>query len=373
MKEHWLGQNVPKLGFGMMRLPAAQDGTIDLPQICDMVDAYLAAGFTYFDTAYGYMDGKSEETVGKALVQRHPRESYLLATKLPLWELNEKSDMQRIVDLQLARTGAQYFDFYLLHALGASRLEKLDELGTWAFLKSLKERGIAKHIGFSFHDNAQVLDDILTAHPEVEFVQLQINYVDWDDKGVQSRLCYEVAMKHGVSVIIMEPVKGGALATLNDGARAAMKAARPDHTPAAWALRYCASLDKVVTVLSGMSDMAQMRDNIGTMSSFEKMTDADQAVIEQVKEIMAGIPTIPCTDCRYCMEHCPQNIPIPRILDAENKRRVYGVTNKGHYAFITRGKGKASDCIQCGVCEGRCPQHIGIIPLLEQCAETFEN
>lgn len=372
--EKWLGQDVPKLGFGLMRMPTLEGGAIDMPQVCRMVDAFLQAGFTYFDTAYGYHNEQSESTVRQAVVERHPRESFLLATKLPPWHIHKAEDMQRLFDTQLSRTGVGYFDYYLLHAVGASHLPKLDEVGAWAFMRQKKEAGLVRHIGLSFHDSAAVLDEVLTKHPEMEFVQLQINYADWDDDGVQARLCYETARRHGKPVIVMEPVKGGLLASLAPEARAVLEAARPDASIASWAIRYAASLDGVITVLSGMSDMAQMEDNLRTMESFAPMTDSDRAAIEAARKILADIPTTPCTGCKYCIESdsCPENIPIPSIISADNRRRLYGRADKGHYAAITRDKGKASDCIKCGACEGRCPQHLPIIDLMEACAAAFE-
>lgn len=372
--ENWLGQNVPKLGFGMMRMPMQQDGVIDLEQVKDMVDAFLGAGFTYFDTAYGYHDEKSEPTVRRALVERYPREQYLLATKLPLWHIKTAEDMPRLFETQMERTGAGYFDFYLLHALNASYLKMLDEVDAWGFIRRLRDEGKVRHIGFSFHDSAAVLEDVLTKHPEVEFVQLQINYADWDSEDVQSRECYETARRHGKSVVIMEPVKGGALAAMGPEARAVMHKARPDASIASWAMRYAASLEGIVTVLSGMSSMEQMRDNIRTLQSVEPLTEADRLVLDTVRDILASVSTTPCTGCKYCVEagNCPSNIPIPAIIASDNDRRMYARVDKGHYAFVTRGKGKASDCIACGACEGRCPQHLPIISLMKEAADVFE-
>lgn len=372
--EKWLGQDIPKLGFGMMRMPMLSENKIDMEQVKQMVDTFLNAGFTYFDTAYGYHNEQSEGTVREALVQRYPRDKYILATKLPLWHIKEAGDMERLFETQLERTAAGYFDFYMLHAFNKSYLAKLDEVDGWTFMRKLKEEGKARHIGLSFHDSAEVLDDLLTQHPEFEFVQLQINYVDWEDKNVQSRLCYEVARRHGKSVIIMEPVKGGSLAALPQAARDVMKSARPDASVASWAMRFAASLEGVVTVLSGMSDLAQMQDNIGTMADFEPMGQADMLVIDRVREVLASIPTTPCTDCKYCVENdgCPMSIPIPGIIATDNRRRIFENTDKGHYNMITKNKGKASDCIQCGACEGRCPQHLPIIELMKECAGIFE-
>lgn len=365
-------RDIPKLGFGMMRLPMLPFGGIDEEQTKKMVDLFIENGFTYFDTAFGYLNGKSEEVAGRALVARYPRDAFQLATKLPPWELKEPSDMERVFSTQLARTGAGYFDFYMLHSLGRANIERMDQLGGWAFIQQKKAEGLVRHIGISFHDSADVLDKTLTDHPELEFVQLQINYADWEDADVQSRLCYETVRRHGRAVIVMEPVKGGALATLAGEAKDVLEAARPGKSIASWAMRYAASLDGLVTVLSGMSTTQQMLDNIDTMKHAEPLTQADEEALAKVLKILTETPTIPCTGCNYCTEKCPQNIPIPAILRSENDRRRYGEANKGHYAFITRGKGRASDCIACGVCEGRCPQHIEIIERLGECVAAFE-
>lgn len=372
--EKWLGSDIPKLGFGMMRMPVSADKAIDLDQVGQMMDAFLQAGFTYVDTAYGYHDEQSEPTVRKVLVERYPRESYVLATKLPLWHIKEKADMQRLLDTQIERTGVEYFDYYMLHAYNAGYRAKLDEVDVWSFMKKVKAEGKAKHIGLSFHDSPEVLDELLTTHPEFEFVQLQINYMDWDDPRIQSRACYEVARKHGKSVIIMEPVKGGLLAAMPGDARAVLEAARPNDSIASWAMRYVATLDGVITVLSGMSDEAQMQDNIRTFSHLEPLTDADLTALDKVREIILAKPATPCTRCNYCIESngCPQDIPIPGIIATDNRRILYDVIDKREYAFATKGHGKASDCIQCGACEGRCPQGLPIISLMTAAAQTLE-
>lgn len=371
---NWLGADVPKLGFGMMHLPTLEGGAIDMAQVDAMMDTFLQAGFTYVDTAYGYHNEQSEIAVGKSLVARYPRDQYVLATKLPLWHVHTAEDMQRLFDTQIARTGVSYFDYYLLHSYGRQYAETLDKVDAYGFVRRLKEEGHVKHIGMSFHDTADVLDDVLTKHPELEFVQLQINYADWDDDGVQSRLCYETARKHGKPVIVMEPVKGGSLALLPPEARDVLKAARPDASIASWAMRFVAELDGIITVLSGMSDMGQMQDNISTMQNLAPLTDADRAAIEKVRGILAAMPTTPCTDCKYCIESggCPQDIPIPGIIEQDNKRITFDHLDKGGYGFVTKNHGKASDCIRCGACEGRCPQHLPIISLMEHCAAIFE-
>ena len=374
MSNYELTRKPPQLGFGLMRMPMAGDA-IDLDQVKKMVDSYMQAGFNYFDTAWGYHDGKSEETLRKAVTERYNRDQFLVATKFPIWAVKEQADVQRIFDTQLERTGAGYFDFYMLHAIDAAKGKLLDQYGVWDFLNAQKANGLAKHIGFSFHDKADVLDRYLTDHPEVEFVQLQLNYADWDDANVQARLCYETCRKHGVAVTIMEPVKGGALAILPDAARDAFKAARPDSSIASWAMRYCGSLDGIVAVLSGMSNEEQMLDNIKTMKDFEPLTDADNKTIEKVKEILAAVPTVPCTACKYCIEDCPMSIKIPEILREYNNMLTYGdvAGAKRHYNMFTGKPVKASECIECGACEARCPQHIEIIARLKDCVQALEG
>ncbi len=368
----FLGSEIAKYGFGMMRLPMNGE-EVDIEQTKKMVDVFIEKGFTYFDTAYPYVGGKSEVAVNEALVKRYPRESYQLATKLPVWEVKQASDLRRLFNIQLERTGAGYFDYYLLHALGKDRLSSLDEFDMWKFVTDLKEEGLVRHAGFSFHDTADVLDEILTKHPEMEFVQLQINYMDWEDDGVQARACYEVAHKHNKPIIIMEPVKGGRLAGMAPQAEALMKEAHPDWSIASWAMRYTASLEGIITVLSGVSNMEQMADNLNTMVNFQSLTTSDKAVLDKVDEVLKAVPTIPCTDCKYCVADCPQKINIPAIFDTYNDLQVYQSLDslKGHYKWVTQNGGKASDCIACGLCEGHCPQHIPIIDNMKEIAAIF--
>lgn len=374
MENYYLGKEIPKLGFGLMRLPMINQ-EVDIEQTKEMVDKFIAQGFTYFDTAYVYINGKSEEAVKEAITKRHPRESFQLATKMPVWDLKKYEDMQPIFDTQLERTGAGYFDFYLLHSLDSDKLEHIENVGAWKFIREMKEKGLVKHMGFSFHDDAETLDKILTAHPEMEFVQLQINYVDWESENVQSRLCYEVARKHNKPVIIMEPVKGGALAGMCPAVQSILKEANPDLSVASWAVRYAASLDGIITVLSGMSNMAQMNDNLSFMSNFQPLNESEGKVIERVVEELKKVPVIPCTACKYCVEDCPQKINIPEILAAYNNFKVYENLegSRGHYNWLTDGETKASGCIACGSCEGHCPQHINIIDSLKEIAGVFEG
>jgi predicted aldo/keto reductase-like oxidoreductase len=378
MTKNYLGSNIPKLGFGLMRLPSLTNdpmhGEIDLEQVKAMVDLFMKQGFTYFDTAYVYGNGKSEMAIREALVKRYPRESFQLADKLPVWKGNSYEELRPIFNTSLERAGVDYFDFYLLHSLDREGYQQSLKTDAWKFQQELKAAGLIKHAGFSFHDTADILEEILTAHPEVEFVQLQINYADWDSEETQSRLNYETARRHNIPVIIMEPVKGGFLADMNAEIQSIMKTAHPDQSLAAWAIRFAASLEGVITVLSGMSSLAQLVDNTSTMVGFKPLDDAERAVLEKVVRILASIPTIPCTSCKYCVEDCPQKINIPMIFRITNDVRTYGNVEgaKIFYGMVTRGGGKASACIQCGACEQRCPQHIEIMKILQEVAPVME-
>lgn len=371
----YLGQEIRKLGFGLMRLPMIGD-EVDIEQTKQMVDLFLSKGFTYFDTAYGYLGGKSEKAVKTALVDRYPRESFQLATKLPAWAgANTAQEAQNMFYTSLERTGAGYFDFYLLHNLGDSRTEAFDRFGIWDFLAEQKKKGLIKHLGFSFHDKADKLDELLTLHPDMEFVQLQINYADWESASIQSRACYEVARKYGKPVIIMEPVKGGSLASLPAPIEKIFKDADPEASLPSWAIRFAASLDGLVTVLSGMSTLEQMQDNLSFMEQFEPLSDAEKAVVDRARAALDALPQIPCTACQYCVKGCPMSINIPGVFKAMNNQLVYGnrAGALGNFAFATRSGGKPSQCIGCGQCEGACPQHIGIISELQRAVEMLEN
>ena len=371
--DRYLGESIPKLGFGLMRLPM-KDGQIDVEQVKEMVDRFMDAGFRYFDTAYGYNNGESERAAKAALIDRYPRDSFYFATKLPAWTAKTKEDAEQMFYTSLERTGAGYFDFYLLHNIGKGRLEFFDNFGIWDFLAARKAEGLIRHLGFSAHCTAEMLDEVLTAHPDMEFVQLQINYADWESDGVQSRKCYEVARKHGKPVIIMEPVKGGMLASLPEGAAAPLLEARPDMSLASWAIRYAASLEGLVTVLSGMSNIEQMENNLSFMRDFEPLNDDERAALTKTQEFLASIPRVPCTGCSYCTKGCPQEIAIPDVFNAYNQWKVYRSLNsaKRSYGFATRKGGKASDCIACGQCESVCPQSIAIIEELKNAASILE-
>ena len=364
-------QTKGKLGFGLMRLPKTNEA-IDVPQVCEMVDHFLAAGFTYFDTAYVY-DG-SEVAAKAALVDRHPRASYTLATKLHVGKCANAEEARKELETSLARTGAGYFDYYLLHALMANNVDKYEEFGLWDFVRELKANGTIRHYGFSFHDSPELLDKLLTEHPDVDFVQLQINYADWENPEVQSRACYEVARKHGKQVVIMEPVKGGALANPPEQVKALFDAAKPCASYASWALRFAASLDGVLAVLSGMSNLEQVDDNLATMSDFQPLNDAEQKVIQQAQHILGNSAAIACTACHYCTAGCPKKIAIPEIFAAANKQLANGQKAEAAaaYAAATAEGGKASACIHCKQCERICPQHLPITDLLGRCAAMFE-
>ncbi|NLO49178.1 MAG: 4Fe-4S dicluster domain-containing protein [Clostridiales bacterium] len=374
----YLGENIKKLGFGLMRLPmiGGMDGDIDIAQVKDMVDLFMAKGFTYFDTAYGYANGKSEAAAKTALVDRYPRESFQLATKLPAWAGPKTADeAKQMFWTSLERTGAGYFDFYLLHNCGGGRTAVFDNFGIWDYVRELKQKGFVKHIGFSFHDTADELDRILTAHPDMEFVQLQLNYGDWESGSVQSRKCYEVALKHNKPIIIMEPVKGGSLANLPDRVGNILKEADPKASQASWAIRFAASLDNVITVLSGMSTLEQMKDNLSYMENFKPLNAEEKTVVEKARQILMDIPQVPCTSCAYCVEGCPQGIHIPQMFDAMNRYLVYDDLNAAKFACGLEqmfGSKKASECIACGACEAVCPQKIQIIDELKRVAETLE-
>ncbi len=369
-----LGENIKTLGFGLMRLPMLGND-VDIEQTKQMVDLFMSRGFTYFDTAYGYIDGKSEKAIKIALVDRYPRGSFQLATKLPAWAgAKTAAEAQQMFWTSLERTGAGYFDFYLLHNLGDERTQAFDTFGIWDFLARQKENGLIKHLGFSFHDKAAVLEDVLNKHPEMEFVQLQINYGDWESEKVESRKCYEVARKHQMPIIVMEPVKGGSLANLPDTVANIFQSANKNVSLSSWAIRFAASLEGLITVLSGMSTLDQMKDNLSFMEDFKPLDQSERQVIAKAQEALKNIPRIPCTDCRYCMKNCPQKIVISKIFGAMNNYLIYNNLSgaRGNYAWETRDGGQGSTCIGCGQCEIACPQHIPIIDELKKAVSLLE-
>ncbi|MDR0861526.1 MAG: aldo/keto reductase [Oscillospiraceae bacterium] len=372
----YLGESIPKLGFGLMRLPTVEGSQdIDIERVKEMVDLFLAKGFKYFDTAYGYSAGESEKAIKKALVERYPRESFYLATKLPAWAGAEDAEAaKQMFWTSLERTGAGYFDFYLLHNVGATRTAKFEEYGIWDYVKGLKEQGLVKHWGFSFHDSAELLDKVLTEHPDAEFVQLQINYADWESGGVQARACPEVARRHHTPVVIMEPIKGGMLSNPADSVKAVFDAYGSGASYSSWAIRFAASLEGVITVLSGMSNIEQMRDNTGYMEHFKPLDDEEKQVVENARKALAAIPSIACTGCKYCVPGCPQNITIPSIFDAMNRELVYNDAQAARFGYNweTQFGGKASACVECGACESVCPQKLPIIENLKLAAQKYE-
>ena len=372
----FLPEGTKKLGFGFMRLPVlnGSDERIDLDQVQRMVDHFLEQGFTYFDTAYPYHMGHSEGAVKSALVARHPRASFLLADKMPIFRINEAKDVPAIFEEQLEKTGAGYFDLYLLHAMGAERMKTVRQCQVWEQLLKERERGRIRRLGFSFHDSLEVLESMLNELPEAEFVQLQINYADWEDERVQSRRCYEVAQAHDLPVIVMEPIRGGSLASEKSACAPLLHEADPKASLASWALRYVADLPGVAMILSGMSTLEQLRQNTALFNEIKPLSQKERAVLVQAAEMLKNAGTVPCTGCKYCVEGCPAQIDIPGILALLNEYARFGslASARKSYGFRTKGKGLASACVGCGQCLSVCPQHIDSAALMARAAELFE-
>lgn len=368
-----------KLGFGLMRLPltdANDKGSIDIEALKEMVDTFMEQGFTYFDTAWMYCAFKSENAVKEALTDRYPRDRYTLTTKLHASYLKTKEDRDRIFEEQRQKTGVDYFDYYLIHAIDQELYSIYNEMDCFNWLIEKKKQGLVKHIGFSYHDSAEFLDQVLTEHPEMEFVQLQMNYLDWESAEVQSRKCYEVASKHGKPVIVMEPVKGGILADVPAEVRESFAAYHPDLSVPSWAIRFVASLDNVAMVLSGMSNMEQLMDNISYMKEFVPMNAEETELVHRAAEMIKDSIAIPCTGCSYCTEGCPMQIAIPDLFRVYNKSKRGEITDveaNEEYRQLTESGGKAGECLACGQCQVACPQHLEIINYLKDVAKCMEK
>lgn len=365
--------NDKKLGFGVMRLPMKGD-EVDTAEFLAMVDTFLDNGFNYFDTAHGYIQGKSEIALKTCLTSCYPRESYLLTDKLTNFYFKKEEDIRPFFERQLEICGVDYFDIYLMHAQGAETFAYFKQHRAYETALALKAEGKIRHFGISFHDRASVLEQILTEYPQVEVVQIQFNYVDYEDPAIESWKCLEVCRKFGKPVIVMEPVKGGNLANLPEEAKAVFDALQ-GGSPASYAIRFAAGFEGVQMVLSGMSDMAQINDNIGFMKDFKPLSERELKAVEQVREIFESKHLIACTACRYCLEDCPQDISIPDLFACMNSKHVFHTWNANYYydEVYTKDHGKASDCIQCGSCEEACPQHLPIRDLLEDVANEFEQ
>ncbi len=368
-----------KLGFGLMRLPltdANDKGSIDIEALKEMVDTFMEQGFTYFDTAWMYCAFKSENAVKEALTDRYPRDRYTLTTKLHASYLKTKEDRDRIFEEQRQKTGVDYFDYYLIHAIDQELYSIYNEMDCFNWLIEKRKQGLVKHIGFSYHDSAEFLDQVLTEHPEMEFVQLQMNYLDWESAEVQSRKCYEVASKHGKPVIVMEPVKGGTLADVPAEVRESFAAYHPDLSVPSWAIRFVASLDNVAMVLSGMSNMEQLMDNISYMKEFVPMNAEETELVHKAAEMIKDSIAIPCTGCSYCTEGCPMQIAIPDLFRVYNKSKRGEITDveaNEEYRQLTESGGKARECLACGQCQVACPQHLEIINYLKDVAKCMEK
>lgn len=365
-----------KLGFGLMRLPHKGE-EIDIETVTQLVDAFLAKGFTYFDTAYIYNDGASEKAFRETVVKRYPRDAYTITDKIPCMMLDREEQLETFVQEMLTRLGVDFFDYLWLHAINDANYEKMVSLHAFEYLQKQKEIGRAKNIGMSFHGSARMLDRILTEHPELEYVQLQINYCDWTDANIQSKDCYEVCVQHDRPVIVMEPVKGGSLQNLPKEAETLLHGMDPSLSNASWAIRFAASLDHVVCVLSGMNAMEQVLDNMAAVEDHGPLTEAERETCIQAGKIIRANTAIPCTACRYCTSVCPKKIEIPGYFSVYNNLKRFGMTSDSdiwnYFLNLIQMHGKPSDCIECGQCEKRCPQKLPIRKYLKQVRTEVED
>lgn len=370
-----------KLGMGMMRLPLIDENdftSIDYEQVNKMVDTYMDAGFNHFDTAYIYHEGKSENAFKKSVVERYPRDAYKIATKMPLFIISEESQLEPIFAEQLENCGVDYFDYYMLHNVSGFTETAWKNVDLYSFIKNKKEEGFIMHIGLSTHGNAEFLEEILLTHPELEFVLLQINYLDWEDEAIESRKCLEVAKKYNKPVMIMEPYKGGFLADVPEEAEKLMKEYNPNRSIVSWAMRFVANLDACV-VLTGASSLEQVENNIEEFNNADPLNEEEYKILEEVSNIINSNITVNCTKCRYCVDTCPADIDISKIFDMYNKHKILGREDwsQAGNAYLNYSKlpnvGIASDCVECGSCIEECPQQINIPEVLKNVKETFET
>ena len=371
-----------KLAFGMMRLPLLDENdesSVDFEQVNKMAELFLEKGFTFFDTAYPYHFGNCEVAFRKAVVERYPRDSYVIADKLPLFSITSEDQLEPIFSEQLERCGVDYFDYYLLHNVSGFSEKGFLDVDSFGFANKKKEEGKIKHLGLSTHGNAEYLDNILTMHPEMEFVLLQINYLDWESDGIESRKCYEVACKHNKPVLVMEPLKGGFLADVPPEAEKLMKDYNPDASVVSWALRFVASLDNVCMVLTGASSLEQLEQNVEDFENFTPLNDEEYEILEKVRDIINSNITVECTKCKYCLDACPESINIPKIFDLYNNEKILDPapwTPVGN-AYLNYSKlpgaGIASDCTECEMCVEECPQHIDIPKVMKDVVKLFET
>lgn len=360
-------------GFGCMRLPMYK-GEVNRKEMCEMTDCFMNNGFNYFDTAHGYLSGKSEIALRECLVKRYPREDYVLTNKLSTHFFHKEEDIIPLFEKQLKVCGVDYFDFYLMHAQSKEIYAKFKNCNAYHVAKQLKEKGKIKHFGISFHDRASVLEQILKENPDIEVVQIQFNYVDYEDTAVESKACYEVCRKYGKPVIVMEPIKGGNLVNLPEDADVVLKELNGGSN-ASYALRFAAGFEGIMMVLSGMSNLEQMQDNISFMKEFQPLSEKELNAVKKVCDIFHAKNLIPCTACRYCTDGCPKHISIPDLFACMNTKKIYYDWNTDYYYHNvhTVSGGKASSCVKCGKCELICPQHLKIRDLLEEVAEEFEH